>query len=130
MATNKNSSYHKNYYPAEQNGICVVRRKNESDEDLVKRFRKKYSKSGIARELKDRMGYQKPSEKKRRKRMQAQRLREKEEEKVLLMRERYLKKRRKLQRKESKDHDRSTRKYGSSTVAQERADIGRDSSSR
>ena len=127
MATKPNSSYHKNYYPAEHSGICVVRRKNESDEDLLKRFRKKYSKSGIARELKERMGYQKPSEKKRRKRMQAQRLREKEEEKLQLMRERYIKKKRKLQRKESK-HDRSSGRQNSSTTTEERTDTRRDRS--
>lgn len=119
-----NSSYHKNYYPAEHSGICVVRRKNESDEDLLKRFRKKYSKSGIARELKERMAYQKPSEKKRRKRMQAQRLREKEEEKMILMRERYLKKKRKLQRKESKN-DRSSRRQNTSKTTEERTDTRR-----
>ena len=123
-----NTSYHKNYYPAEHSGICVVRRKNESDEDLLKRFRKKYSKSGIARELKERMAYQKPSQKKRRKRMQAQRLREKEEEKMKLMRERYLKKKRKQQRKEKKD-DRSTRKYDHSKATTERTDSRGDSSS-
>ena len=124
-----NSSYHKNYHPAEHSGICVVRRKNESDDELIKRFRKKYSKSGIARELKERMAYQKPSEKKRRKRMQAQRLREKEEEKLQLMRERYLKKKRKQQRKEAKN-DRSTRQHGRSTAPKERNDSRRDSSSR
>jgi small subunit ribosomal protein S21 len=119
------SSYHKNYYPEEQNGICVVRRKNESDEDLLKRFRKKYSKSGIAREAKERMAYMKPSEKKRKKRMQAQRLREKEEEKMRQMRERYLRKKRKQQRKqrkEAKRYDRSTRKYGRSKTTEKRED--------
>jgi len=120
-----NSSYHKNYYPAEHSGICVVRRKNESDEDLLKRFRKKYSKSGIARELKERMAYQKPSEKKRRKRMQAQRLREKEEEKMQQMRERYLKKKRKQQRKEAKNHDRSSRRQSVSKTTEEGTDTRR-----
>ena len=123
------TSYHKNYYPEENNGICVVRRKNESDDDLLKRFRKKYSKSGIARELKERMGYQKPSEKKRRKRMQAQRLREKEEEKVIQMKERYLKKKRKLQRRERKRHDRSIRKHDHSKAFKKRDDSWGDSSS-
>ena len=124
MATKPNSSYHKNYYPAEHSGICVVRRKNESDEDLLKRFRKKYSKSGIARELKDRMAYQKPSEKKRRKRMQAQRLRDKEEEKAVQMRERYLKKKRELQRKESKN-DRSSRRQSVSKAIEKGTDTRR-----
>ncbi len=118
------ASYHKNYYPEEHSGICVVRRKNESDEELLKRFRKKYSKSGIAREVKERMAYMKPSEKKRRKRMQAQRLREKEEEKIRQMRERYLKKKRRQQRKEAK-HDRSTRRHDRSKTTEKRTDSRR-----
>ena len=76
------TSYHKYYEPKENSGICVVRKKNESMDELLKRFRKKYSKSGLARELRERMAYEKPSQRKRRKRVQAQRLRDKEEEKV------------------------------------------------
>ena len=120
------ASYHKNYYPEEHSGICVVRRKNESDEDLLKRFRKKYSKSGVAREVKERMAYMKPSEKRRKKRMQAQRLREKEEEKMQQMRERYLRKKRKQQRREAKRHDRSDRKYDYRKTAEEREDRRRN----
>ena len=71
---------HKHYYPQENNGICVVRRKGESDEELLKRFRKKYSKSGIARELKERMFYEKPSDKRRRKKNQCIRNIQREEE--------------------------------------------------
>lgn len=66
--------YHKHYFSEEQSGICVVRRKDESDDELLKRFRKKYSKSGLAKELRDRMYYEKPSSKRRRKRMQSIRL--------------------------------------------------------
>lgn len=117
------TSYHKNYYPEEHSGICVVRRKNESDDELVKRFRKKYSKSGIAREVKERMSFCKPSEKRRRKRMQAQRLREKEDEKYQQMKERYLKKKRKQQRKEYED-DKSSRRQSRREVAKER-DVSR-----
>lgn len=65
----------------EKSGIFVVRRRGESDEDLLRRFRKKYSKSGIVKELKERMYYEKPSDKKRRKRKQAQRTLQREEEK-------------------------------------------------
>ncbi len=121
------SGYYKNYYPAEHSGVCVVRRKNESDEDLLRRFRKKYSKSGISRELKERMAYQKPSDKKRRKRLQAQRLRKKEERRMEIMRERYLKRRRKQQRKGTRYHDRGNRQYGHSEAFTERKDIRRNS---
>lgn len=61
----------KMYFPEERSGICVVRRKDESYEDLLKRFRKKFSKSGIMKELRDRTYYEKPSVKKRKKRAHA-----------------------------------------------------------
>ena len=70
-----------NYYPEEHSGICVVRRPNEDYEDLLKRFKKKFSKSGLIRELKEKSYYEKPSVKKRRKREQSIRLMEKEREK-------------------------------------------------
>lgn len=62
--------------------ICVVRRSEETLDDLIKRFKKKFSKSGILKDLKEKSHYEKPSDKKRRKRAQAQRLREKEEQKL------------------------------------------------
>ena len=72
-----------NYYkPDEYNGICGVKRKGEGDEEFIKRFRKKYSKSGLAKELRERMYFEKPSNKKRRKKAQSIRLLKKEEEKV------------------------------------------------
>ena len=78
-----------NYYkPDEYNGICVVKRKGEGDEDFIKRFRKKYSKSGLAKELRERMYFEKPSNKKRRKKAQSIRLLKKEEEKVQKLKER------------------------------------------
>lgn len=89
----------KHFYPAEHGGICVVRRKSEDDEDLIKRFRKKYSKSGISRELRERMYFEKPSDKKRRKRAQSIRLKEKEDEKLKDQRERARIKKFKGQRK-------------------------------
>ena len=70
------------YNPEEHSGICVVRRENEKVEDLIKRFRKKYSKSGIAKEYKDKMYYEKPSAKKRRKKMQSIRMIQKEQVKI------------------------------------------------
>jgi len=115
------TSYQKHYSPQEHSGICVVRKKGESDEDFLKRFRKKYSKSGIARELRERMYFEKPSDKKRRKKAQAQRLREKEEQKMRQMREKYLRRKRKQSRKESK-HDRSTRGHDNSKTTTEKSD--------
>jgi small subunit ribosomal protein S21 len=103
----------KHYYPNEQNGICVVQRKGEDVDDLIKRFRKKYSKSGISRELRERMSYEKPSDKKRRKRAQAIRLREKEDEKLEKIRERARIRKFKLRKKRTRkeyDDDKSSRR--------------------
>lgn len=90
-----------NYYNRrEKAGICVVKRKNESDEDFIRRFRKKFSKSGIMREYKEKMYFEKPSDKKRRKRAQSALRRKQEDEK----REKYLKKKSKTTiKKESKN---------------------------
>ena len=104
------TSYHKNYYPDEHSGICVVRRKGEQDEDLVKRFRKKFSKSGLAKELRDRMFFEKPSDKKRRKKVQSIRMIKREEEKLIAMRERY--QRMKLKRKRQRDKERKAKLKG------------------
>lgn len=83
------ASYHKYYHPDENAGICVVKREGESYEDLMKRFRKKFSKSGIIRDLRDKAYYEKPSDKKRRKRAQSIRAREKEVEKEQEQMKRY-----------------------------------------
>ena len=64
---------------------------------MIKRFRKKYSKSGVAKEVRDRMFFEKPSDKKRRKKVQSIRMIKREEEKVVKMQERY--KRMKLKKK-------------------------------
>lgn len=88
-------NYHKHYYPEEHSGVCVVRRRGESDEEFLKRFRKKFSKSGISKEVRERMYYEKPSDKKRRKKMQSLRAIKREEEKLKLLKE-------KLQRKRAK----------------------------
>lgn len=81
----------KYYKPDESSGICVVKRKGESDEDLVRRFRKKFSKSGLAKEFREKMYYEKPSDKKRRRKAQSIRLIKKEEEKVGKLKERAMK---------------------------------------
>lgn len=96
------SSYHKHYHPDEHYGICVVQHEGESGEAMLKRFRKKYSKSGLAKEIKEKMFFEKPSDKKRRKRMQAIRLIKQEEEKARDMRERYKKMKMKIKKQKQK----------------------------
>ncbi len=105
-----------NYYKAdEHNGICVVKRKGEDDEDFIKRFRKKFSKSGLAKELRERMHFEKPSNKKRRKKAQSIRLLKKEEEKLVKLKERAKKfkqkeKRTKHKREKGDRNDQSNRR--------------------
>jgi small subunit ribosomal protein S21 len=86
------------YYNRKEKGVCVVKRKNESDESLVRRFRKKFAKSGIMKEYKEKMYFEKPSDKKRRKRAQAAIIRKQEEAK----REKYAKKMKKQRNKNRK----------------------------
>ena len=86
-------SYHKHYHPAEKSGICVVKRKGERAEDLVKRFKKKFSKSGITKELRERMYFEKPGDKKRRKRAQSIRAIQREQKKLERIKEKARKKR-------------------------------------
>jgi len=102
------SSYHKHYQPEEHSGVCVVRRKGEGDEEFVKRFRKKFSKSGIAKEVRERMFYEKPSQKRRRKKAQSIRLLKREAEKAEQMRERY----QKMKAKQKKQRDRANKLRG------------------
>ena len=64
-----------------EKGITVVKKRSETTEELIKRFKKKYSKSGINKECRDRMYYDKPNVKKRKKRAAAERVRIREEEK-------------------------------------------------
>lgn len=94
----------KYYRPEESTGICVVRKDNESDEDLLKRFRKKFSKSGIMREIREKMYYEKPSDRRRRKKAQSIRMIEREEEKLQKLKEKS-KKFRKRKLRERKKHD-------------------------
>ena len=112
------------YFPEEKNGICVVKRDDESDDDLVKRFRKKFSKSGMAKELRERMAFEKPSAKRRRRKAQCIRNIEKEEEKLRLLKEKAKKAKQKRQRKEWK-HDKSSRRQSRSTSHEERANSRR-----
>jgi len=71
--------------------FVVTSRKGEDIESLIKRFRKKYSKSGLSRELYQRMFYEKPGDKKRRKKANCIRNIEKEEQKELEREEQYKK---------------------------------------
>ena len=113
---------YQNYYQADERaGICVVRRKGESDEDLLKRFRKKYTKSGIARELRDRMYYEKPSEKKKRKKMQSIRMLEREQEKIEEMQIKYEKSKNK--RRSVKFKNRKENSYDSGDRGQDYSSI-------
>lgn len=105
----------RNYYPEEKNGICVVRRESEDIEDLIKRFRKKFSKSGLAKEVRERMYFEKPSDKKRRRKAQCIRNIEKEEEKLKMLKEKAKKAKQKRQRKEWKYDKRSRRQTSGSS---------------
>lgn len=83
----------KNYKKEE--GIVVFHQSGETTESLIRRFKKKYSKSGIPKEVRDRMQYLKPSVAKRIKQEAARRLRKREEEKRLKKMYRLLKDKRK-----------------------------------
>jgi len=50
-------------------GIEVRQRDYEDNESLIRRFKKKVSKSGILKEVRDRMYFEKPSAKRRRKKL-------------------------------------------------------------
>ena len=63
---------------AENHGVCVALKPGEDTAILVKRFKKKFMKSGILQEYRQRMYYQKPSEKKRRKRRETIRRKKRE----------------------------------------------------
>ena len=115
----RKTSYQKHFHPEEMSGICVVRRKGESDDDLLKRFRKKWSKSGLAKELRDRMYYEKPSDKRRRKKMQSIRLIQREQEKAEEMEEKFQKFKQKKARLRAKQK-RKERNDDSSSSRQDR----------
>ena len=54
--------------------VTVVPRKNEHPDKLIKRFLRKFKKSGVLDELRDRRYYEKPSVKRRKKRKQRERV--------------------------------------------------------
>lgn len=106
-------------------GICVVRRDDESNEELIKRFRKKFSKSGLTKELRERMFYEKPSDKKRRKRLEAERARIRDEEKQEKVKDKI----RKIRQKKEKKDDTSSRRQDRRRANEERYNKGRDHNS-
>ena len=55
-------------YQYSEQGVSVKLKYNESPENLIKRFKKKFMKSGITQECRQRMFYEKPSDKRRRRR--------------------------------------------------------------
>ena len=54
--------------------VTVVPRKNEHPDKLIKRFMRKFKKSGVLDELRDRRHYEKPSVKRRKARQQRERV--------------------------------------------------------
>ena len=96
-------NYRKPYYTDECSGICVVRDKDEPIESLIRRFNKKVTKSGLIKEYRERMFYEKKSDKKRRKLIQSIRAKEREREKAKAKMEKLYKKRLKEKRKLAKE---------------------------
>jgi small subunit ribosomal protein S21 len=83
--------------------FVVIGRKDEDIESMIKRFRKKYSKSGLSREIHQRMFFEKPGDKKRRKKAQCIRNIKKEEQKALEREEQYKKMIAKKRRREKNE---------------------------
>lgn len=87
----------------------IATRKGEDIESLIKRFRKKYSKTGLSREIHQRAFYEKPGDKKRRKKAQYIRNIKKEEQKALEREEQYKKMIIKKRRKEKAERFKHSR---------------------
>jgi small subunit ribosomal protein S21 len=103
-------------------GVGVVKTKGESNEALLRRFRKKFSKSGIMRELREKMYYEKPSDKRRRKLAQSIRKQQKDEEKLQKLQER----RAKFQKKKRKENRKYAKHSGSNRQDRGENSEGRD----
>jgi small subunit ribosomal protein S21 len=86
--------------------VAVKARKGEDLESLIKRFKKKVSKAGITKEVRDKMYYEKPSDKRRRKKAQSIRNIKREEAKALEREERYKNIAKKKKRKGFKKNER------------------------
>lgn len=72
-------------YIREKVGIVVKQRGYEDIESLIRRFKKKVSKSGIIKEVRNKMYFEKPSDIKRRKKILAIKARKREDEKRRLI---------------------------------------------
>lgn len=83
-------------FSEERLGICVVRRKGESTEELIRRFKKKFSKSGVIKELREKMYYEQPCIAKKKKKAQAILARKKDEEKIVKEYSRFRKRRKEM----------------------------------
>lgn len=79
-------SYYRRQY---EEGISVVARPDESLHELLRRFKKKYTRSGLSLEMRERMFFKKPSIKKKKKKEIARRRRIREEERLLKERKKY-----------------------------------------
>jgi small subunit ribosomal protein S21 len=85
-----------------EEGIVVFIQSGETTENLIRRFKKKYSKSGIPKETRDRMQYLKPSIARKIKHEAARRLRKREEDKRMKKMSRLLRDKRKSYDEEEK----------------------------
>jgi small subunit ribosomal protein S21 len=88
--------------PVRIDGISVVHRESESIDSMLKRFKKKVVKSEILKEYRDKSEYLKPSEAKRKKRMDARRRAAKEQ---LKQEKQIIKKRKTNRRPEGSTHE-------------------------
>lgn len=86
--------------------VTVRRRKTEDIESLIKRFKKQVSKHGVTKEYKDHMYFEKPSDRRRRKKAQSIRNIKREEKKAEEREERFRKIKLKRRKKERKRHER------------------------
>lgn len=93
----KNSDISYPNFSEERLGVCVVKRKGESTEELIRRFKKKFSKSGIIKELREKMYYEQPCIAKKRKRAQAILARKRDEEKIVREYRRFRKRRKEME---------------------------------
>ena len=62
----------------------VFSRRNETTEQLIKRFSRKVRKEGIIEEYKERMYYEKPSDERRRKKKRAKKQMKQEQQKTII----------------------------------------------
>ena len=92
-----------NYHSQERKGICVVRRGKETTDKMIKRFKKRCMKDGLLQEIRERMFYEKPSVKKRKKRRRNEIAREREQQRIQKNLEKLRKKRLKQKKQKLTD---------------------------